>query len=182
MVPTPALVWWLRSRASSTISFSWTRPPARQSRCCRRTCPTRQTASSSVTRYVLVLAVVVIISNKLQFFDAHTHELNFLFCPMLMKATKDCDYWQTASFDTATSTLYYQVRITCSFILSPYYDRFVYRVLQQAHSMDESRDSGIYALQYVENKVTKKWYPVTWVTSQPMQFGYMGYQFVSITN
>ena len=48
--------------------------------------------------------------------------------------------------------------------------------------MDESRDSGIYALQYVENKVTKKWYPVTWVTSQPMQFGYMGYQFVSITN
>ena len=117
MVPTPALVWWLRSRASSTISFSWTRPPARQSRCCRRTCPTRQTASSSVTRYVLVLAVVVVISNKLQFFDAHTHELNFLFCPMSMKATKDCDYWQTASFDTATSTLYYQVRITCSFFV-----------------------------------------------------------------
>jgi hypothetical protein len=46
--------------------------------------------------------------------------------------------------------------------------------------MDESRDSGIYALQYLENKVTKKWYPYTWPTAQPMQFGYMGYQFVSV--
>ena len=38
---------------------------------------------------------------------------NFLFCLMVMKATKDCDYWQTASFDTGSNTLYYQVRVMC---------------------------------------------------------------------
>lgn len=86
--------------------------------------------------------------------DLSNEAASMFFCDT---ATKDCDYWQTAAFDPVSSTLYYQ-----------------------AHAMDESRDSGIYALQYVQNKVTKMWYPVTWNTVQPMQFGYIGYQFVSV--
>lgn len=53
-------------------------------------------------------------------------------------------------------------------------------IYYQAHTQDEYHTAGIYALQYTQNRVSKKWYAVTWPSTTPMQFGYMGYQYLSV--
>jgi hypothetical protein len=77
-------------------------------------------------------------------------------------ATKDCDLWSTASIDPITQDLYFQ-----------------------AHDMSEGDDdpvASIYKFGFLENRITKIYYPNCFATETFVQFGFYGYNFVNFIN
>lgn len=72
--------------------------------------------------------------------------------------TKDCDMWMMSSYDSVSRALYFQ-----------------------AHTAegDDEVSASIYKMNYVENHITKEWFPIANVAMAFMQFGYSGMQFVN---
>lgn len=71
---------------------------------------------------------------------------------MCMESTKDCDMWQTSSYDPITSTVYFQ-----------------------AHDLDQTL--GMYSMAFYSGLTG--YYGLTNVQIWPFQFGYAAFQFVS---
>ena len=74
-------------------------------------------------------------------------------------STKDCDFWRTSAYDAEKRMLYFQ-----------------------AHAVDSEdiHSTTILQMGFTQNKVTKLWYPYVNQAIWPMNFGYSGYQFVSL--
>lgn len=75
------------------------------------------------------------------------------------ESTKDCDGWTTSTYDPVSGVLYFQ-----------------------AHAVDSSSETtttAVYGVQWVENHITKTWFPVINMLVWPMSFGFMGYQYVA---
>jgi hypothetical protein len=74
-------------------------------------------------------------------------------------STKDCDMWGTAAVDSTTGKFYFQSHII---------------------NGDDTFDFAILDMFYVTSKVDPEPYHVVNPCMDPMQFGYMGYQYVQI--
>jgi hypothetical protein len=75
------------------------------------------------------------------------------------ESTKDCDYWRTAAYDEDNHAIYIQ-----------------------AHQVDAAGTMSLAMLKiaWSPNKVTGIWYPYVNTAMWPMNFGYSGYQYVTI--
>lgn len=73
--------------------------------------------------------------------------------------TKDCDMWQTAAVDSTTGRFYFQSHVIVG---------------------DDTSDCAMLDMFYVTSKIDPAPYPVVNPAMDPMQFGYMGYQYVQI--
>ncbi len=67
--------------------------------------------------------------------------------------------WQTAAVDSTTGRLYFQSHVIVG---------------------DDTTDCAMLDMNYVTSKIDSAPYPVINLAMDPMQFGYMGYQYVQI--
>jgi hypothetical protein len=73
--------------------------------------------------------------------------------------SKDCDMWQTAAIDSTTGKFYFQSHVIQG---------------------DDTFDVAMLDMFYVTSAIDSTPYPVINPAMDPMQFGYMGYQYVQI--
>jgi len=73
--------------------------------------------------------------------------------------TKDCDMWNMQAYDPVANALYFQAH-------------------DVSNGDDDVPPAAIMQLAMTQSAATKAWYPVSFVVAEPVQFGYMGYQWV----
>jgi len=84
---------------------------------------------------------------------------SFIYCD---QNTKDCDLWNTIAYDPVGNNIYFQ-----------------------SHTSDSDEDvpeANIMEIAWTQSAIDKDYYPVVWSVNQPMQFGYMAFQWVSFEN
>ena len=73
------------------------------------------------------------------------------------ESLKECDFWRTSAYDKDNHLLYLQ-----------------------AHLTDDAASNTMVKVGFTQSKITAEWYPYVNIVENPMNFGYSGYQFVTI--